>query len=181
MEEFLLSEMKMSEINWVHFEGRIPEVLVAVIPWLKSKWPDITISIEFEKYGRPGLIDLLLFADVAVFSHTYFVEEGKSESGIITPSDFCKKMRRRNAKATIIITLGEHGAFYSSPFVSPQEELVPTRKVDVVDSTGAGDTFIAAFIWAVGKLKKRLPEAVQHAVFLASRKVSQEGFDGVWE
>ena len=43
----------------------------------------------------------------------------------------------------IIITMGEKGAFYKS---SSFEGLIPTKKVSVIDSTAAGDTFNGALV-----------------------------------
>lgn len=139
---------------------------------------DAQISIEFEKPDRPGLIDLLPLADIAFFSNTYFKHYQYGDSDISTPEEFLACMRRRNPTAILILTAGADGAYYSS---AGEVSRIAASQVDVMDSTGAGDTFIAGFIWAFGRLKKGLKESVELAVQLATRKVIQEGFEGVWE
>ena len=86
-------------------------------------------------------------------------------------------MRKLNPTATLLLTAGADGAFYST---SGEEGDVPAPEVEVIDTTGAGDTYIAGFVWARGKLTKSIERSVEIAVNLASQKVSQEGFQGVW-
>jgi sugar/nucleoside kinase (ribokinase family) len=169
---------KPEEINWVHFEGRIPDILTTAIPRIRSILPHAIISVEFEKPDRLGLIDLLPLVDVAFFSHTYFVHFKSSGAGqALSAYDFFANMRQKNSQAIFLLTAGADGAFYSVP---GEEGAVPTSHVKLIDATGAGDTFLAGIIWAFGKLKKNVKESVELAVALATVKVSQEGFDGVW-
>lgn len=163
-------------ITWVHFEGRIPDVLFTAIPQIRLLLPNAVISIEFEKPDRQGLVDLLPLADIVFFSHTYFTHY-QSQNQHILASDFFKSMQQKNSHATLIVTAGAKGAYFAVP---GEEGHVPTSNVELVDSTGAGDTFIAGFVWAMGKLGKTAKESIEIAVNVATRKVAQEGFDGVW-
>ena len=160
-------------INWVHFEGRIPDVLITAIPKVRALLPHATISIEFEKPHREGLLDLLPFPDVAFFSHSYL-----KHFHLNSATELFQMMRHKNPRATFILTAGSEGAYYCTPDL---EGAVPTRTVSVVDATGAGDTFIAGFIWASQKLGKDIKTSIEFAVSLATTKVAQEGFEGVWE
>lgn len=67
--------------------------------------------------------------------------------------------------ANVIITYGAQGAYLSNKFF---EGLVPAFKVDAVDTTGAGDTFIG---YLASELKADLSNLKQAAVF-ASRASS---------
>lgn len=171
----------LEQISWIHFEGRIPDVLYAAIPPIRFKFPQATLSIEFEKQNRLGLMELLPFTDVAFFSHSFF---SNFQSELTDPHHppktdcFFQEMRKRNDKAAFVVTVGDRGAMYCTP---EGQGSVPTSHVEVVDATGAGDTFIAGFIWARGNLGREMRESVEMAVALATRKVAQEGFDRVWE
>jgi sugar/nucleoside kinase (ribokinase family) len=171
----------LEEITWVHFEGRIPDVLKLAIPKIRKLLSRATISIEFEKSDRPGLLDLLPFPDVAFYSHTFYKHWQSLHPLSISPLDlFFISSRNLNPAASLVLTAGAEGAYWYVPGRWGQEA-APTREVDLVDSTGAGDTFIAGFIWARGKLKKSVKESTELAVELATRKVAQQGFDGVWD
>ena len=179
LSDVVASLKELEEITWVHFEGRIPDVLEIAIPRIRNLLPHALISIEFEKPNRPGLIDLLPLADLAFFSHSYFNNfRSENHPPEPTPTEFFRSMRILNPTAPFTLTLGPNGACYS---FQEEEGAVPTEEVNLVDSTGAGDTFIAGFAWAMGKLKKGVKESTELAVMLATKKVAREGFDGVWD
>ena len=183
MEEFTPEELvraissttNVQTMNWIHFEGRIPEILKDAVPTIRALIPQAVFSLEIEKPDRHGLLDLIPFFDVIFFSHTYYLHSGHT-----TPKDFLDAVRERNPSAVYILTAGENGAYHSShehAFLH-----IPTTKVDiVVDATGAGDTFIAGFVWSWMALRKSGVGAAKMAVALATTKVGQEGFDNLWK
>lgn len=169
----------VENIRWIHFEGRIPDVLHAAIPRIRTIIPQATLSIEFEKPDRPGLLELLPFADVVFFSHSYFTNfQPYIHDKTSKFASFFATMRDYNPTAILLVTIGAGGAIYCTP---NEQGGVDASRVEVVDATGAGDTFIGGFMWARGKLRKGVRESVEVAVALATQKVSQEGFDGVWQ
>ncbi|OQB89198.1 MAG: Ribokinase [Verrucomicrobia bacterium ADurb.Bin118] len=72
---------------------------------------------------------------------------------------------------TVIITMDALGAFVDGPRV---RQLVPSFKVKVVDSTGAGDVFCGALAVALGEGKPLL-EAVRFANAAAALSVTRFG------
>jgi ribokinase len=74
----------------------------------------------------------------------------------------------------LIITEGERGVRYHN---GKEEVVIPSYKVDVVDTTGAGDTFNAAFAVAVAE-RKTLTESLQFANCAASLSVTKFGAQG---
>jgi ribokinase len=82
-----------------------------------------------------------------------------------------RKLHERGAER-IIVTLGSSGAVLSTR--DGEIVRVPGRKVEVVDTTGAGDTFHGALAaaWAAGE---SLPEALKTAVDASALSVTRSG------
>ncbi|GKT49253.1 ketohexokinase [Colletotrichum spaethianum] len=57
--------------TWWHFEGRIPETTVECIRLLRQVLDDVTVSVEVEKPGRPGLRELAAEAEVVFYSKSW--------------------------------------------------------------------------------------------------------------
>ena len=71
----------------------------------------------------------------------------------------------------LILTKGSEGAFY---YYNGKVENKPSIKAKVINTTGAGDTFLGAFSVAILE-NKTLPEAVEFANLCAGIKVSKQG------
>lgn len=69
--------------------------------------------------------------------------EGEAFTGESEAEGILAGMRRRFPAATVVLTLGAAGAIYDD---GSQRIAVPAQKVDVVDTTAAGDTFIGYFL-----------------------------------
>ncbi|KAL8671626.1 MAG: hypothetical protein Q9168_003877 [Polycauliona sp. 1 TL-2023] len=59
------------EMYWCHFEGRIPDVTLQSIQYLRQRFPNVLISVEVEKPARDGLQDLAALADVVFYSKSW--------------------------------------------------------------------------------------------------------------
>ncbi|KZL82951.1 pfkb family kinase, partial [Colletotrichum incanum] len=57
--------------TWWHFEGRIPETTLECIRLLRQVLDDVTVSVEVEKPGRPGLRELAAEAEVVFYSKSW--------------------------------------------------------------------------------------------------------------
>lgn len=162
----------VKDTRWVHFEGRLPEILKVAIPRIREIVPGGFFSLEIEKPDRHQLLDLIPLIDLVFFSHIFYVHSGHD-----SPTAFFNSMRKRAEMVGFVLTAGSDGAYFSLPGM---EFHVPTRQVRVVDAIGAGDTFIAGYIWNSMKWGKATRECVDSAVALATKKVAQEGFDNLW-
>ncbi len=78
---------------------------------------------------------------------------------------------RNKGVATVIITLGSNGAFVMDDSFTG---LVPTRKVEAIDSTAAGDTFNGALAVALAG-RKSITDAVVFANKAATLSVTRLG------
>lgn len=77
----------------------------------------------------------------------------------------------RRGPRDVIVTLGAHGAVWASPAGTRH---FPARKVQAVDTTAAGDTFIGALAASLTE-GARMETALQHALAAASLCVTRAG------
>ena len=80
-----------------------------------------------------GLVDILIVNET----------EARSLTGEIKPEKIYETLNHRYPNMAIVLTMGHKGAAY---FSSQVRFCQPAEKVHVVDSTGAGDTFIGFFL-----------------------------------
>ena len=134
--------------------------------------PKIT-AFAFRKAKEKGLItvwnpspiadypsDLLSYIDILVVNET----EGKE---ILQREG--KKDLKELGIPRIVLTLGEKGSIYYS---KDEEIKVPARKIEPIDTTGAGDTFLGFFLASLsnGKDVKKSLEVATRASALACLK-----------
>ncbi|MDD1635622.1 MAG: ribokinase [Methylococcaceae bacterium] len=81
----------------------------------------------------------LELVDILIVNET----EARSLTGEIKPVSIYEALKHRYPHMAIVLTMGNKGAAY---FSSQAQFCQPAEKVHVVDSTGAGDTFIGFFL-----------------------------------
>ena len=108
-----------------------------------------------------------------LLKHTDLITPNETESAKITGIEIksdadlvanAQKLHDLGVK-NVVITYGDKGAYISSPDI---QKLVSPFKVDAIDTTGAGDTFIG---FLAGNLKKDLSN-LEEAAKIASRASS---------
>lgn len=62
--------------------------------------------------------------------------------------DIFNVLKQKYSNAEIIITLGEWGSIYS---INGQVKIMPSIKLEVVDSNGAGDAYVGAYVYGMSK------------------------------
>ena len=123
-----------------------------------------------------GLADLVPLGAVLTPNESELAELGRAlglagAAGAAEPAELLAALVERSG-APAIVTLGGSGCLFATPGVAPQA--MPARQVDVVDTTGAGDTFngVLAARLAAGD---DLPSAVAVAGIAASLSVGAVG------
>lgn len=108
-----------------------------------------------------------------VINNAAYITPNEHEAEILfkgmTPAEALRKYPNK-----LFITEGSNGVRY---FDGEQEIVVPTYKVEAVDTTGAGDTFNAAFAVALAE-GKPLQDSVRFANRAASLSVTKFGAQG---
>ncbi|KAK6532349.1 hypothetical protein TWF281_006538 [Arthrobotrys megalospora] len=182
--------------SWIHFEGRECFMVEGVIDHFTGrreyKQNPCIISVEFEAYGRPGLDRLMGMCDVAFVAEGYmkaFLEDASKGSWNEDDKEYMVRLftnfSKRTTKrwATMFVTVGSKGA-YAVRFNNGSVEIrhIPAPDIpasDILETTGAGDTFIGAAIYALGYRGLDAVKAAKIAVNVASKKCMQTGYDGL--
>lgn len=161
---------------WCHFEGRIPSVVFECIKYLRSAYPGVMVSVEVEKPAREGLQELANEADVVFYSKSWSVSRGYESA-----EDCLKQQQLMLERAShLFCTWGSDGAaaletIGKEPVVLPASSPAGSG---IVDTIGAGDTFIAGILYGLLEHKGNwdLRSTLSFAIDLAGHKIVQEGF-----
>ncbi|CAG8151468.1 unnamed protein product [Penicillium olsonii] len=124
-----------AEVPWFHFEvcstrilrvpqmvrhtkdtltlnkGRVPEVTIECIRYIRHRFPEASVSVEIEKPGRPGLQQLAEVADVVIYSKGWALNKGYT-----TAEDCLRKQMPKTRQASLLCcTWGDDGAAALEP------------------------------------------------------------------
>lgn len=118
-----------------------------------------------EDLGLPTMLAALDAVDILIAN----LEEGRALTDRYAPDDVAAVLAERCE--TIALTMGEHGSIVGS---AGSLERVPSQRTELVDPTGAGDSFGAGFL--VGLAAGLAPAAAaEQGARMAARAVAQLG------
>ena len=169
---------------WFHFEGRVPEITLRCVGWLRGMFPHshFKISVECEKPERTGMAEVAQYADVVFYSKLWAEKNGYKDA-----RSFIEDRRNETRDGAILCcTWGSGGA--AAVHKGDNEvwahvkawQAEKDEQAKVVDTIGAGDTFIAGMLFAINEHGEwSLQRKLEFANELAGRKVLQEGFSGL--
>jgi ribokinase len=101
-------------------------------------------SISMVDYQKKNLLKLMKESDFIIMNK----KEAMKLTRTNNPVNACKRLKRIS-KSIVIVTMGKRG----SMVFDKKLKLFKTYKVKVVDTTGAGDSFTAAFVHSFSKTK----------------------------
>ncbi|XP_048506350.1 ketohexokinase-like isoform X2 [Athalia rosae] len=179
------AKLNLEEYCWIHFEGRNVTTVLSMIKHvetynnsLKNSTQNdnstdsfhlpITISVELEK-SNEQLLDLLPYVDVAFVSRDFALFRGCDNM-----SETLRSIAQEaKSGATIICAWGDRGAMARTPDGTiVQSPAFPPAKT--IDSLGAGDTFAAAILHYLNKIKFSSNKSVQPMKTLSEKLLHNE-------
>ena len=177
--------------GFVILQNEYPDT-VKTMDWLVTNRSEINIAYNPSPFKKDLItheilrnIDLLIVNEgEALDVERYLggsVDNGKVDAA--TKSDNISRFSELSTKLqgminpfkvnTVIITMGSHGCVFVSKGLEPQFH--PSRKVkEVVDTTGAGDTFFGGVVLQLA-LGKDIGEAVKFATVASSLVIQKKG------
>lgn len=159
-----LQSVDLASYDWLHIEGRNIDTISTYLNEIDAM--PCALSLEIEK-SREGIEDLLIFANHAIVSDHYLQAVG------ITAEQCLDRFQSINPRLKVICTLGDKGLLARDAGHQPIQ-LDPPMVEQIVDSNGAGDSFIAGYIHAMLKLAD-FNSALQFASRLAADKIQHQG------
>ncbi|GMF32126.1 unnamed protein product [Phytophthora lilii] len=165
---------------WFHFEGRNLDAAELMMRYIRESMPVASISVEIEALRNDwgSAMKLIFLADYVFISKDYLREKLGFQSAEpffeAIMSDRWGKMLAEKAKA-FICPWGPEGVYY----LDMREQIkhhAPAPRIDsVVETIGAGDTFIGASLAGLSGGKVPLDQVVRTACEIASTKCTKRG------
>ncbi len=184
-----LDIQKLQRANHLHIGGyhnfsrALQDGLPAIVEQLRAKRPSLLVSLDIGydasnqwgyEEGNPEsnrLLELLKHVDV-------FLPNEEEARGLSRQSEDSRAVswlvKRVRPSGVVVLTCGPKGAVYQST-TDDAPQLLKAPKVDFKDSTGAGDAFNAAFLYAFVFEQKPLNKCVVYGLLGGSLAVMYEG------
>ncbi|CCH63061.1 hypothetical protein TBLA_0J00610 [Henningerozyma blattae CBS 6284] len=177
--------------EYIVFQHEIPDPC-SIMKWLKenrSTYQIIYNPSPFKKLSREQwlLSDILVVNEIEAMQivesvypkeeHTAYklaIEKNFIEAYKTLCTDFQKKLVNQQNSATVIITLGSRGVLFCSKNEPTVGYLPAVSGIKVVDTTGAGDTFLGGIVSQLYE-KKSLADAALFATTASSLAIQKRG------
>ncbi|PVH84850.1 ribokinase [Cadophora sp. DSE1049] len=146
---------------------------VSILTTARERGVDVLLNpapaVQLPDAAYVGLKHLVLNETEAVVLSGCVAEALESEETLPGVAD----VFHRRGVTNVIITLGGKGVFFSGE--GGEKGLVRAKKVEVVDTTAAGDTFVGAYALEVVKGRVGIESAVRRANDAAARTIGRRG------
>jgi len=123
----------------LHVDGHDPATTSVAASWARASGIPVVADLD---HVSPGLLRLLPFVDFPVTSKEFPVD-ATGESNLLKA---LPQLQRKYGSRAVCATLGVNGAL---AWDGSRFWYAPSYKVHVVDTTGAGDLFHAAFSYGI--------------------------------
>ncbi|TMW40081.1 hypothetical protein DOY81_014839 [Sarcophaga bullata] len=182
-----------ADYSWIHFEGRNVEETKQMIDMIRefnvNQQEPIQISVELEKLNK-DLFTLAIRADVVFIGKDLAQHMGwhTAKDAVHEAQQILKEFKALEpnhkdsskwSQQTIICPWGSECTYAFDSLSKQYFKLNALTVENIADSLGAGDTFVAACIYALNNLKKNLSEALEFGNRVAAYKIQYRGYDCV--
>ncbi|XP_030373037.1 ketohexokinase [Scaptodrosophila lebanonensis] len=170
----------LSAFGWVHFEARCPtetiKMIQAVVDYRSKCGDELIISLDFETLYEENL-NLCDLCDYVVLSKDLALKKGWKAA-----QEACLGLERDliQHRPAIICPWGSDGAGCLDSNKN-YRDMGAYKANKIVDTLGAGDSFMAGFIYATLYRLYSLSDAVDFANQVASHKITNFGYDHITE
>ena len=98
---------------------------------------------------------------------------GRAETAELDLDDVASKFLGLGVRSAVVVTLGSAGVYYAT---KDKRGRVPAKKVNVVDTTAAGDTFLGAYAAHMAETAEfDIEKALQFATAASAVTVQRKG------
>lgn len=164
-----INETMFKDTKLLHSTGIHPDITLKAFKLAKKN--DITISFDLEKQiairGLENLKPLLDQVDILMPNKAGAMQLTKTG----TPMEAANQFLKWGIKI-VVVTLGNEGCI---AITQDKKYKIPAIKINAVDTTGAGDTFCAAFDYSFNILNFNIDDACVFANVAAGLKIQKLG------
>ena len=171
------------QVDIPYIEKNLSEIQESEMLILQLEIPVETVCFAAKEAKQRGKLVILDPAPAKaglpaeLFSYVDILKPNETELAILTGMDASTKVEdmvkelRKLYKGTLVVSMGEKGVLIDD---GERSSRLPARKTTVVDTTAAGDSFVAGMALKLVE-NKSLEEAIGYAQKLASIVVSRSG------
>ena len=171
------------QVDIPYIEKNLSEIQESEMLILQLEIPVETVCFAAKEAKQRGKLVILDPAPAQaglpaeLFSYVDILKPNETELAILTGMDASTKVEdmvkelRKLYKGTLVVSMGEKGVLIDD---GERSSRLPARKTTVVDTTAAGDSFVAGMALKLVE-NKSLEEAIGYAQKLASIVVSRSG------
>ena len=171
------------QVDIPYIEKNLSEIQESEMLILQLEIPIETVCFAAKEAKQLGKLVILDPAPAQaglpaeLFSYVDILKPNETELAILTGMDASTKVEdmvkelRKLYKRTLVVSMGEKGVLIDD---GEHSSRLPARKTTVVDTTAAGDSFVAGMALKLVE-NKSLEEAIGYAQKLASIVVSRSG------
>ena len=163
----------LADLDLLHIDGRESPAAYAFASAMRARGRPVIYDVGNWKPHSAKLLNVATHVQFPLRSAAAYA--GRSTHSLSIGNDagrLAEKIRRAYGLVLVVLTDGENGAVFSVKGLPPR--ILPSYRVDAVDTNGAGDVFAGVMGWAIAN-KYPVTQAVSLANAAAGWKCQHDG------